>query len=120
MAEEKTLEQLQQENDSLKAENENLKAENEKLSDTVSEQAETIITLKAEKLSSDLKPVQGEPKPAIPAKPVSVDGKQYSFNLAAFVLPAYGRLTAEEASTDEAILKAIIAIPGQGILKELV
>jgi hypothetical protein len=96
--------------------NKALKAENDLLMKTVQEQSETILAYKSKEIASDVK----ISKPEIPAKPVTVDGKEYNFNVAVFVLPGYGKMTAEEASTSEEILKAIIAIPGQGILKELV
>ncbi|WP_347268967.1 hypothetical protein [Paracoccus sp. (in: a-proteobacteria)] len=58
--------------------------------------------------------------PSIPEKPISYNKKKYKWVLPVFSLPGVGRVTAEEAATDEGIVKAILDIDGQGILRELV
>ena len=58
--------------------------------------------------------------PTIPEKPVSYGKKKYKWMLPVFSLPGVGRVTAEEAATDEETVKKILEIEGQGILREQV
>lgn len=53
----------------------------------------------------------------IPEKAVEVRGKEYKWTVPAFNHKGV-KISAEDASLDEALLKEIIAINGQGILKE--
>lgn len=64
---------------------------------------------------------------AVPKDAVSIDGKQYQFQLAHFTLPGDAEkgieplyVKSEEAAVDEEILQRILSIKGQGILKEIV
>lgn len=65
-------------------------------------------------------PAADEAKPKLKLadlKPVEVDGVTYKFGFAKFKVPGFDHLvTAQEAATDEAILKSILKIDGQGIL----
>lgn len=59
--------------------------------------------------------------PTIPTETVEFAGKEYKWNRAQFRLPGnISKTTAEEASTDDEILKRILDIPGQEILTEVV
>lgn len=59
--------------------------------------------------------------PKTPTDPVEVNGKTYKFNFASFVNPInHLKILSEEAALDEDVLKAVVAIKGQGILTEVV
>ncbi len=72
----------------------------------------------AESLSAQIQEV-AEEKPAIPADPVKVGKKSFKWLKASFRLPGHGRFTAAEASSDQKVLEAILALPGQKLLQEL-
>lgn len=58
--------------------------------------------------------------PKVPADPVVFNKKKYKWNVAAFINPVTNqKITAEEASTDEDVLNAVLAVAGQGLLTEL-
>lgn len=84
------------------------------------QQNETISKLQAAALESNISTAEKE-LPKTPAEPVSVNGKKYKWLVPQFRMPGSDDvLTAEEASTDEKLLKAIVKIEGQGLLQELV
>jgi hypothetical protein len=59
--------------------------------------------------------------PTLPTDAVDVNGKQYKLNFASFRLPDSSTIIlASEAAVDEELLKTIVAIPGQNVLKEQV
>lgn len=61
-----------------------------------------------------------EDLPKIPAEPIVFNKKKYKWNVAAFVNPLSNqKITAEEASTDEDVLNAVLAVAGQGLLTEV-
>lgn len=61
-----------------------------------------------------------EELPKIPAEPIVFNKKKYQWNVAAFVSPLTNqKITAEEASTDEDVLNAVLAVAGQGLLTEV-
>ncbi len=99
-----TLETLSAKLDGLQASHDALVAENAKLKGSI-----ISITDKPQ-------------LPTIPPEVLELGGKKYKWQVAQFTLPGKEpkTLTAEEASVDEDILKAVLEIDGQGILKEQV
>jgi hypothetical protein len=96
--------------ESLAAQLDEQKAVIEKQNDTIIELQSKIIAANVPEKPKELK---------IPASPVSFNDKQYKWQVASFCLPGSSlKITAEEASTDKAIIEKIIAIEGQGLLKE--
>lgn len=82
-----------------------------------SKEAAAISELKiAEMVGAGLKAVAAE-KPA-KLKPVSINGKKYSFTVPQFYHESK-ILTAQEASLDNEILGKLVAVPGQGLLQEI-
>jgi hypothetical protein len=53
------------------------------------------------------------------SSPISINGRLYKIRVAAFIFNGE-RYTAEEASLDENLLKEILKVNGQRILKEIV
>ncbi len=92
----------------------------ESLAIVVENQSKTILELQAQLLSKSAVQEAAKP-PSIPTESVKVKGKEYKFNVPKFAfLGSDKQYLAEEVATDEAILKQILAIEGQGILRELV
>ncbi len=57
----------------------------------------------------------------IPETPVSIDGEEYLFQVAAFRLPGETDIIlSEDAALRPEMLKAVLKLEGQGILKKLV
>lgn len=97
----------------------------ESLAAQMKEQAEHIAALQQENITLKGKVIEvtGTPElPKIPKEPIAVGKKKYQWQVAIFTIPGKEpkTYTAEEASLDETALAAILAIEGQGILKELV
>jgi hypothetical protein len=100
----------------------------EQLSVIVNEQASLIeglqndvSALKLKLDASEIKASVSPVKPTIPGKNVTVDGKEYKWQKSQFKILGDATLyRADEAQHDEALLKNIIAIPGQKILQEQV
>ena len=59
-------------------------------------------------------------KIVLPTDPIEINGKKYKWLVPVFHIDGFGRTTAEEASIDDDILEAIVAIAGQGLLKEII
>lgn len=140
--EELNLEQLQAKNaelaEQLKASEESvasLTKSNEESAELLNEIRETLSAEKEKsealglenealklKLSAGVTEIKvAEPKkPTIPKEPVTVGDKQYMWN----VPTVRGRggviLSAQEASNDEEFMAALVAVEGQGLLRELV
>lgn len=125
-------EPLREENAILKDANAGLQQENDKLKEAIAEQ-DLIIKQKdaaIARITEQMKVfVQGsisissndapKAKPSIPVPFVEIDGVEYEFQKPAFSLE--GRTySAQEAAADAEVLKKLIAIDGQTILKELV
>ena len=84
-------------------------------------QADTIAELQTQLAASKASENTEVKNPTVPKEPVKVGAKQYKFVVAKFVFPGSDKqYLSEEVALDEAILKKVLAIPGQGILKELV
>lgn len=96
-----------------------LAAQMAKMQETIAEQAKTIVDLKG-KVTETAIGDKKEELPTIPAEKVEKDGKQYAWQLPHFVLPIYGKVTAEEAALSDEMIDLILKFPGQGILKEQV
>lgn len=97
----------------------------EQLAEMVKQQQITINELQANNLALQSNALKVADKPAkleIPKEPVTYKGKKYQFQLAKFTLPGHTAqtFTAAEAATDEDVIKQILAIEGQGVLKQLV
>ncbi|HVZ97974.1 MAG TPA: hypothetical protein VG847_13925 [Chitinophagaceae bacterium] len=95
-----------------------LAAENETLHTKVADHLNTIMTLRAKMIETGAANAEKE-LPKIPAEPVVLEGKSYRFTKARFILPGIGEVKAQDAAIDNDIIKAIIDIKGQTILKEL-
>lgn len=137
--EKKQFEELQQKlaaalenaDEVLKAENAELAAKLEAveqkagdIQETVDNQA-ALIEEQAKQLAaySEIAPAAeaATSKLAVPQEPVTVDGKQYTWLKAKFRVLGDPELhTAEEAAQDAALLKRIVAIEGQKLLKPVV
>ncbi len=85
----------------------------------IATQAKEINTLKSMSLQTEVgaKPAK---QLTIPTKAVEFDGKKYQWNVAQLHVVGHGIVSAEAAATDPAIMKQILAIEGQGVLRELV
>ena len=97
----------------------------EQLAEIVKQQQVVIGELQASNLSLQSNALKVADKPVkleIPKEPVTYKGKKYAFQLAKFTLPGHTAqtFTAAEAATDEDVIKQILAIEGQGVLKQLV
>jgi hypothetical protein len=92
-------------------------AEMAAMKQTIAQQNETIVQLKGKVAETKLDTTEPA-KPEIPKDAIKQGDKEYKFQVAHFMIPGRGQVTAEEAALDEDIIKAILAIPGQGILKE--
>jgi len=94
------------------------------LHEIVKKQGEEINTLKsllAAKKETEITLNKKEELPEIPKDAVKVDGKEYKFTVARFRLPNRSEIVlADQAALDNALLKEILAIEGQNILKEQV
>lgn len=94
------------------------------LHEIVKKQGEEINTLKsllAAKKETEITLNKKEELPTIPEDEVEVNGKEYKFNVARFRLPNRSEIIlAAEAALDEVLLKEIVAIEGQNILREQV
>lgn len=94
-------------------------------SEKIAEQAELIEKLNAvignAKAQTSIDVVtKKEEAPVIPAEFVEVDGEQYQWLRAGFRLPGeINKYTAQEASGNVDVLKRLLAIEGQSILKKL-
>lgn len=125
-------EPMQAENANLKEANAGLQQENNMLKEAIAEQ-NLIIKQKDAAIARITEQMKGfvqgsisitgddaqKAKPSIPAKFVEIDGVEYEFQKPAFSLE--GRTySAQEAAADAEVLKKLIAIEGQTILKELV
>jgi hypothetical protein len=85
-------------------------------------QAEEIAQLQLQVAGSvglELKKKTVPQKPVIPKELVTIDDKKYKFKLAAFHFGGKS-YTAEEAAFNQDLLKTIVALKGQGILKEVI
>lgn len=92
----------------------------EGLAAIVEKQNETIAGLQAQLLEKSAIETKRE-VPKVPKDPVKVGNKTYKFNVAKFAFPGSDKqYLSEEVATDNAILKKLLAIEGQGILTELV
>lgn len=96
----------------------------ESLALQMQEQATHIAVLQQENASLKGKVIEVTATlelPKIPNEPIVINKKKYQWQVAIFTIPGKEprTLTAEEASLDKDALKAILAIEGQGILKEL-
>ena len=99
---------------------EKLQEQLDKQAETIAAQHETILGLKGEVAKTNLATEPVKP-PTIPSKPTTYKGKEYKWQVAIFHLPGSpDKITAEEANLDENIIKQVLAIEGQGMLKELV
>jgi len=97
----------------------------EQLAEIVKQQQVVIGELQASNLSLQSNALKVADKPVkleIPKEPVTYKGKKYQFQLAKFTLPGHTAqtFTAAEAATDDDVIKQILAIEGQGVLKQLV
>ena len=93
------------------AQNETIAAQNEKIESLL----KTVAGLTA---STEIK-VEKAKVLTIPTKLVKVGGKEYKWSVPIFKMPGSAEaVTAEEAATDKDIIKAILAIEGQGLLVE--
>ena len=94
--------------------------ENDQLSEKVSEQAGTITTLNSIIGSAGQSTSNAgiSSKAVIPADHVEHEGKKYKWQRSAFKLAGdTKRYSAEEASNDPAVIKRILEIDGQELLK---
>lgn len=100
----------------------------EQLFEMIRKQNEQIATITATfGRGTELKVLVAEKTPEIPKDGVKHKKKNYDFTMPVFMLPPVpeleftgGKYTAEEAATDTKVIEAILAIKGQGILKERV
>lgn len=114
--------EIQEKFEALAQENEALKQENAEQKETIASKEKAIAEQAAvmtKMMGTVIETAQAE-KPKVPEKAVSFNKKQYKFTLAQFIMPGRGKMLAEDAMTDKDIIAEIIAIEGQGILKELV
>ena len=97
---------------------------NAELMEIVKKQGEKINQLSkmvSAKKETDITLNKKEELPTIPEDEVEVNGKKYQFTVAHFRLPNRSNvILASEAALDGELLKEIVAIKGQNILKELV
>ncbi len=124
-----TLEQLhdlikdmQQKNSDLETKITEVVEANNTLNETIEEQGEKIKKL-SDALGKGLTALEvskEEKKLEIPKELVERENKEYKWKVAAFHLKGYGKVTAEQAATDDKIIDAILEMKGQQILIEQV
>lgn len=79
-------------------------------------QAKTIATLQGAIVAEKAEPKK---KPVLPKSKLTITGKEYKFRLAQFNFESK-TILAEDAALDKDLLKRIVAVPGQNVLKEQV
>lgn len=105
----------------LLEENEALKKSNSLLQEELNAQKEECINLKAElaKNAAAAKSAASAKKAAVaPKSTVEVDGKTYVWAVRSFRKSNGEVVTSEEASTDMELVKELLKIEGQGLLRE--
>ena len=120
-----TAKKLIEANTALEEDKNNLSEKNTSLEEAIVELKEKISSMEgiiaAGSKASDILKTEKNEAPKIPADPIEFGGKKYQWTRPTFRIPGNHTVwTAEQASTDETVLKQLLAITGQEVLKELV